>query len=52
MLNEHLLIIWIIEEDILIFYNVNKVIEAVRSDLQIRPEDLWVVDLIILHNQA
>ena len=51
MLDTHLLIVWIIEEDIIIFYDANKVIKAIRSDLEIRSEDLWLVDLVILQKQ-
>jgi len=48
MCNKHLLIIWIIEEDILIFYDANK---AIRSDLEISLKDLWAVDLVIIHKK-
>ena len=49
MLDRYLFIVWIIEEDIFIFYDANKVVEDLDSE--IRSEELGVVALVFIHKQ-
>jgi len=51
MCNRHLLIIRIIEEDSIIFYDANKIIKTIRSDPEVSSEDRWAVDLVMVHKK-